>query len=211
MAAKGYTSLQRIAAYMAREFTAAQAAEANALLEPAERRIDLHTGRSWAQTLLVANEPHTAYGREVFLDKRPVASVSQVVARTPTPGSSLLALGAFTGYELLSPERGLLVVAEGYVGWLLSVSYTPAVPVDPLVSLATTMLVAYWLQPSVDAASGGGQQGPVVAKRLGDVEIRYAAPSGATTTGASVSSTQVDALPDAVLRVLSPLKRVAFA
>jgi hypothetical protein len=73
--------------------------------------------------------------------------------------------------------------------------------VDPRVARIATLVAAAWLRPTLDATTGGGAgAGPLIARRLGDVEVRYAAPTAGTA--AAATATPGGTVPDAVAELV---------
>jgi len=80
------------------------------------------------------------------------------------------------------------------------VDYTPASTVPADVALAATMLVAAWLQPSLEAAGSGAAPGPIVRTQVGDVSVQYASSAPAAATAGT------SGWPPAVTALLAPYR-----
>ena len=79
MAAKGYCTAEEVANFLGRDFTAAQWAQCEKLIERAEAFIDNYTGRGW----LMGTQTDEAHylinaNRFIFLRYAPVSSVSAI-------------------------------------------------------------------------------------------------------------------------------------
>lgn len=191
-----YTTVQQVADHLGVDLTGLQSIEAARLIPAASAWIDGRTGRTWGATD-PTTETQTVVGQGLYLRKVPVASVASVSIRSTYVNATWSAVS----YELLDAAQGLLLLPWGYAGWLAQVVYTPAQVVDPQITLAATMLTAHWLRAGVAAAAGisdtAAAAGPIIAKRVGSVEVRYAnPPSGAASASGS------GPVPDAVLALL---------
>lgn len=152
MSAKGYTSRLRVQSYLGRTLTADQLDQADALIAAAEAWIDRRTHRSWLVASPVTDELHTVTGGVVYLQQRPVTSITSVTVRSLAVSATETSLVDGSDYELIDPTNGgLSLGGSAYLDSLAKVSYVhtgPAVPED--IALATTMMVAAWLQPTLD-------------------------------------------------------------
>lgn len=199
-----YSSVQRVADHLGRDLTGVAVLEADRALRAAEAWIDARTGRPWSAGAVT--ELRVLSGANgLLLERPPVASVATVELRSPYIGAVWQPLTP-SAYELVDPDTGLLLLSPAYVGWWARVVYTPApVPdggVDPRIARAATLLAAHWLRPTLEASSGGAVAGPVVARRVGDVEVRYAEEDGAT---ASTATTTSGSIPEEVETLLGSL------
>jgi hypothetical protein len=194
---RGYTSRPLVETDLNITLTAAQQAACELLLEPAEAWIEQHTGYVWADTAAVVDEQYALEGPVLYLARRPVASVQAVRVRAHSIGATdtLLAAGAGGGYELADAQRGVLLVNSAYVGDLVKVSYTPLVPVHPLVRAAATRLVGFWLRPALDGVGGDVQEYSVGA------ELSVVFKQGGRALG----------VPDEVVAMLAGLRALVFA
>ncbi len=201
MTAKGYatvTTTGQVAAWYGSTLSAEQAVQAAAWLEAAEGAIDAATQHPYL-TGAVVGERHTLDGPLLYLRQRPVASVTSVTGyqRASMTGTALTLTEQYEEDDL---AQGRLYLPVWRMYAYVLVSYTPVATVPAAVSEATAALLADWLTSDLATSSAG----TVIAKRLGDVEIRYA--SDTSTSTATV------ALPDRVRQLLAPyLPAVTFA
>lgn len=193
-----YATVQQVADSLGTDLTGLQSIEAERLLLAAEAWIDAYTDRTWGIATPLT-ELQTVIGQGVYLRQRPVTSVDTVAVRSAYVGASWDTLPV-SSYELLDPEQGLVLLPWAYAGWLARVTYLPVVTVPPEVSLAATTLVSSWLKAGEIA--GSGRSGPIVSRRLGDVEVRYATPAGGAAAAASAAA------PPLVLSLLAPYRQV---
>lgn len=170
-----YTNLGSIGRALGVTFTGSQAVQATAVLDAITAAIDTYTGRSWQGTTGV-EETWVAWGNRLFLYQVPVASITSITRRQQTIGGTVTTLAAGTGYELLNAARGEVLV-DACPGDLLTVTYDAAGVVPVPVALAATQWAAAVLGPLLQADGSGLAVGPVLAERVGDVEVRYAAPT----------------------------------
>jgi hypothetical protein len=159
VAARGYTTVALVQATLAQSLTAPQLDRCAALIEAAEHEVDRETGKMWLTTSPVSGELHTVNGPVVYLEHRPVATVTSVQIRPASVGQTQATLSAGTDYELIDAENGILLLS-GYAyprdiiinteytdqnGFLLTVSYTHTLVLDPAIQKITTDLVATWM------------------------------------------------------------------
>lgn len=198
MSVRGYASAELVGDYLGTVLTADGTAQANICIEAAENRIDQYTGRRWLAGT-VASERVSLDGPMVYLKAIPVSTVGTVTARNY--GSTVTtALVVNDDYELIDADLGLLTVTP-MTDFLtrarlaspqydyLQVSYVPGTVVPMGVQLATTMLAARYLQPSITEFSDA------IEKTAGDVTLRYD-PKRAQ-----------EALPAQVMDLLAPYRR----
>lgn len=171
MAAKGYSTKAAVATFLAKTLTAAQDTYIDdTLMEAAERFIDRYTNNAWlpAATPTVTAEKHTLpIDGKVRLDHIPAIAVSAVTARLLSVGAVATVLVSNTQYELIDAANGVLLIGgvsdiingapfpESYYEYQIAVTYTYTAAIPKDVTLAATMIVAYWLQPSINPDSYG--------------------------------------------------------
>jgi hypothetical protein len=189
MAAKGYSTAALIQAEVGSTLSTEEAAAVNGLLEEAESSIDRITGEAWLLPASIV-ETHAITGSLLFLQRRPIASITSVVVRPPLVGAAPTTLVAGVGYELLDAATGtvrlapgFLGMAPGYVGFLATVTYapapdptlTPAGPsVPPDIREAATLLVAERLQQRRNAALYAASAAGMSGYRIGpDLEVQF--------------------------------------
>jgi hypothetical protein len=203
MVAKGYTTATLVAKELGRDLTAPQLDECQDLVEQAEAWIDRAAGDAWMVSSPTVNELHTVTGPVVYLRNRPVSAITSLSVRPFTVGSVSTALVQGTGYELLDPAAGLVSLLPswdalavgygraGYLGYLLTVSYTTATPAPGDIQRAATLLVAHWMLPRLEP----DRQGVDSYSIGGELTVR---PSKQD-------------IPDEVLRLVGARERVLFA
>lgn len=155
MAIKGYCTAEEVADFLGREFTAAQWAQCEKLIERAENFIDNYTGWGWLMGART-DEAHYLTGaanRFIFLRYAPVSSVSAITGRT-APGETETTLTANDDYEVRDLESGqILLISGGYDRVL--VDYTPVSTVPGDLEQAIIELVSTWLGPQLQPGSYG--------------------------------------------------------
>lgn len=115
MAAKNYTTVDAVAAYLGTAFTSDQEVQATALLPIAENFIDVETqgNGGWLNGPIVSEQYDLANsGRKFYLRSTPVASVQSIYRRTLKVGDTPILLVAGTDYELLNPSTGEVLLSE---------------------------------------------------------------------------------------------------
>lgn len=161
MAPRGYTTVALVAQEMATDLTAPQLDQCADLIAAAETEVDRETGRSWLTTTPVVGELHTVNGPVVYLNHRPVITVTALTMRPTTVGLDPSALDVDIDYELIDPANGILLLSGyGYPvdvvinteytdhdGWLVAASYTHSMTtINPAIQKITTELVASWMR-----------------------------------------------------------------
>lgn len=171
MAARGYSTLNRIQRHLGVTFTADQVSQATTLLEAAEAWIDQRARKAWLTGVLT--EQHYVPGPNVYLRATPIASVTSVTARAglADPGAVLV---AGIGYEVRDLTTGWLYlpgldgytrgdVVTGYSGPYgaaydrVTVAYTPNTGLPADIGHAATLLVGHWMQPGMSGVMPGIQ------------------------------------------------------
>lgn len=169
-----YTDAAKIANYLGLTLTAPQIVQAGITAQAASDRIDQYTGQSWQAVSPVTDELHTMVRDRVYLNRRPIATVTSVKTRA----AAFVGFGWTTldssQYELLNAQNGVLLIA----GWsassdaLVQVSYTHTATVPPpVIALAATMIAAAWLHATVNAGTAGVSS---ISVGQNDVAIKYA-------------------------------------
>ena len=176
MAAKGYTSAAAVAAYLGVTLTAAQITQCEALLEPAEQKIDAHCGRTFMVGTITA-EQHKAHGPKFFLLNTPITAITAVVGVRDADGEETT-LTADTDYRLLDAAAGELQIDEWASYDRFKVTYTCDAGLPAIVGLAAAVTVAAWLIPALTQMPNGVQ-----SYKLPDLEVTYARRNGAAGLG----------------------------
>lgn len=183
MAARGYSSLGLVQDELGVALTVAQQAQVDGLVTEVEAVIDRATGRAWLTASPVADELHAPSGPVVYLKKTPVAAVSAVATRSSAAGAAWTALVAGTGYELIDPANGVLVLS-GYgaadvvvntaysASDLVRVTYTHTspLPVPADVQGVATRMVANRMRGRLDPSMIGVKS---VSVGQGDLAVTY--------------------------------------
>jgi len=185
--------------HLGTELSAAQLMEADALCLAADAWILATYGIS--DTAGPVTEQHYDLAPVIFLNRRPIASVTSVSLRsgiTATP----VALVAGTDYEIADLALGAISLPGYRWGWprnygydRATVVYTPDASVSPAVELAATMLVCHWLRRQTEGVVPGVQSYSVGQ----ELSVTYS--DLATAHG----------VPAEVTRLLAPVARIAFA
>lgn len=177
-----YTDSSLIAGYLGITLTGAQETQAGILADAATAWVDKYTGRTWRTASPVSDEMHAIVGNAVYLDQRPVATVTSVKTRQPYSDASVTTLTA-AQWELVDAANGRLLIT----GWASSdlwalVSYTHTVSDPPDdVLLATTMVAASWLQQSLRPNTAGVES---VSVGQNDISVKFGASRGDVPTEA---------------------------
>lgn len=159
---KGYCDALKIGDYLGLTLTPQQYAQATQLVPAVEAYIDRCTGRAWLAPSPVTDELHVIRGPVIYLNNRPVTTLTSVTVALGWPDAfsswaSPTTLVADSQYLLVDPTRGEVWLTPSYHGYAARITYThggPALPAD--LALAATMLGAHWLQRHIDGASGVG-------------------------------------------------------
>ncbi|HEX5204802.1 MAG TPA: hypothetical protein VFW27_33200 [Actinoplanes sp.] len=194
-----YTDATKMAAYLGTTFDAGQQTQAGVMADAATAWIDGYLGQSWQAGSPVADEMHTLAGNRVYLNHRPVASVSSVKTRA----ASFVAFDWTTldssQYELLDAQNGLLLIE----GWsassaaLVQVSYTHTAALPADVALAATMIASAWMSSHLAGGPVSGIESIGVGQ--GDIAIKYG------------SGTNVSDVPKEALTILNGHRVIAIA
>jgi hypothetical protein len=123
-------------------------------LDAADEYVNTAVGRDLSTTA-ITGERYPMTGPLIWLHRVPIASVQGVVLVTDlSRGLSIQSetLVADTGYQILSLDRGMLMIAGSFYPrfTFALVDYTPAfVPLN-LAKMAATILCAFWLRVNLD-------------------------------------------------------------
>lgn len=178
-----YTDATKLATYLGRALTAAETAQAAAVLAAVDVTIDRETGRSWAGAA-VSSEWHTVEGTVVYLRSTPVNSITSVKIRSSVPGDTPTTLTANVQYELIDARRGVLLINVAN-GFLVDVAYTVTQVLPADLALAATMLAARLLSPT----SSGSKKGiKSYSTGGGELSVTYEA-EGADTESIEIMRT----------------------
>lgn len=200
-----YTDSQHIEGYLQRSLTTTETVLAADLIPAASEWIDNYTGRGYGPVTVIG-EQHGVEGPFVYLTRRPVVAITNMVARSITVGAPLITLNVGVDYELLDAQHGALSLMNwwdlfmwgqrdmvrdmvgSHMGKLLSIDYSVSAAVPPTVQQAATALVAHWLRdPDAQHYS---------SVNLGGVSVSFAASFG---------------VPEIVKSLLSTKRRLVFS
>lgn len=169
-----YTDAQEIANHLGVTLTAAQIVQAGIASEAASDWIDQYLGRSWQGTSPVTNEVQTVIGDTVWLDFRPIATVTSVQTRAPSINSAWTTL-AVGQYEILDAATGRLRLT-GWGNYEARVSYTHTATTPPaVVALAATIIAASWITPTLATGSSGVES---ISVGQADINVKFRADRG---------------------------------
>lgn len=180
-----YTDAAKIANYLGVALTSAQQNQAGIAAQAASDWIDSFKGKSWQAATPVTDELHTLVGDRVYLNNRPVASISSVKTRAAAfVGFSWTTLDA-SQYELLDAANGVLAIG----GWsssseaLVQVSYTHTAGsnVPSQIAFAATIIAASLLGPTLRPNTAGLES---VSVGQGDVQVKFSVDYGAVPSEA---------------------------
>lgn len=154
-----YCTAAEVAQELGVTFTGPQTTWAGVLIPRAQAFIDRYCGRTFEASALITDELHLIETPYLWLNRRPIASVTSVEIRSTAVGATISALTAGTGYEVLSLTEGLLSIEPGwdivnrpdtpYLGQYALVTYTPAVTVPLDITDACVQIVAARMRPLV--------------------------------------------------------------
>lgn len=159
MAAKGYCTVDDVAAFLGRTFTPEQDIYCARMIETGEANVDSYCGRGWlvgAQS----NEEHRYIEfvlGELYLRYAPVTSVASVAARSYM-GEAEQTLTVDVDYEVVNLEAGLIRIVSPALWDRLRVTYTPTATVPLDIQQATAELVAHKMRPNLMPGSYGISQ-----------------------------------------------------
>lgn len=168
-----YTDAAKIAAYLGVTLTGAQQNQAGVLADAATAWIDRYLGRTWQDDGSVTDEQHGILGDRVYLNNRPVLTVTSVKTRAiPFVGFGWTTLSAGQ-YELEDAQNGVLLIS----GWSLSyearalVTYTHGATSAPSdVQLAASMIAGSWLSQTLRPNTQGIDS---VSVGQGDIQVKF--------------------------------------
>lgn len=156
MAAKGYCTVDEVAAFLGRTFTPEQDIYCARLIETAEADVDSYTHRGWLVGVQT-DEAHI-YGEyrlgNLYLRYAPVSAVATVKGRASL-GEAEQTLVADYDYEVIDLAAGWIRLVYPASWDRIRVTYTPtpSVPLD--IQQATAELVANQMQPNIKPDSYG--------------------------------------------------------
>ena len=178
-----YTDATKIAAYLGVTLTGPQQTQAGICAQAASDWIDEHKGKSWQVASPVTDELHTMTGDRVYLNNRPVATVSSVKTRAAAfVGFDWTTLDS-SQYELLDATNGVLLIE----GWsassdaLIKVSYTHTAAVPSQIALAATIIAASLLGPTLRPNTAGLDS---VSVGQNDVAVKFSVDYGSVPSEA---------------------------
>lgn len=172
-----YTDATKIAAYLGVALSGPQQTQAGVVAQAASDWIDEYKGKTWQQPSPVTDELHTLTVNRVYLNNRPVATVTSVKTRA----AAFVGIGwttlAASQYELLDAANGVLLIQ----GWsassqaLVQVSYTHTASVPSQIGLAATIIAASLLGPTLRPNTAGLDS---VSVGQSDVQVKFSADYG---------------------------------
>jgi hypothetical protein len=178
-----YTDANKIALYLGVTLTGAQQNQAGVAAQVASDWCDRHLARSWQAATPVTDEMHTMIGDRVYLNSRPVATITTVKTRAAafvSFGWTTLAVGQ---YELLDATNGVLLIQ----GWsassaaLVQVTYTHTTEPPSNVAFAATMIAASLLGPTIRPNTSGLES---VSVGQNDVAVKFSVDYGSVPSEA---------------------------
>lgn len=180
-----YTDAAKIAAYLGVTLTGAQENQAGLAAQAASDWIDEFKAKSWQAATPVADELHTLIGNGVYLNSRPVATITSVKTRSPVyVGQGWTTLDS-SQYELVDATNGLLIL----MGWyergaaLVQVSYThtSGANVPSQIAFAATIIAASLLGPTLRPNTSGLES---VAVGQNDIAVKFSVDYGSVPSEA---------------------------
>lgn len=170
MAAKGYCTVDEVADFLGRTFTAEQDLHAERLIETAEADVDNYTHRGWLVGVQT-DETHT-YGEyrlgNLYLRYAPVSAVATVKGRAAL-GEAEVTLTADYDYEVIDLASGWIRLVYPASWDRIRVTYTPTATVPLDIQQATAELVANQMQPNIKPDSYG-----LDSLGLPDLQVKFA-------------------------------------
>jgi hypothetical protein len=166
MSAKGYITTAHVEAFLQKTLTAAQNAQCEVLLEPAETHVDNYCKRAWLTGVQTA-EPHYRPGHHLYLDYPPVETVTSITGRSGM-GAAEETLTVNEDYEVRDLTAGLVYLVYPSSYDRIRVTYTPVATVPADIQQACIELVAHWLRPALMPDSHGVQ-----SFQLPDLSVTY--------------------------------------
>lgn len=169
-----YTDAAKIANYLGLTLTSAQQTQAGIAAEAASAWIDEFKGRSWQAASPTTGEIQTVLGDVVWLDNRPVVSVTSVEVRADIVGAAWATLAAGQ-YEVIDAAAGKLQLI-GWGNYLARVSYTHSATAAPSqIALAATIIAASLLGPTLRPNTAGLDS---VSVGQNDVAVKFSVDYG---------------------------------
>lgn len=158
MAAKGYCTVDEVAAFLGRTFTPEQDIQAERLIETAEADIDGGTNRGWLVGVQT-DEVHWYAGfrlGNLYLRYAPVSTVATVKGRAGI-GETESTLTVDVDYELVDLDGGWIRIVNPASWDRIRVTYTPTATVPVDIQHATCELTAHKMRASLMPGSFGAQ------------------------------------------------------
>lgn len=169
MAAKGYCTVDEVADFLGRTFTAEQDLHAERLIETAEADVDNYTHRGWLVGVQT-DETHT-YGEyrlgNLYLRYAPVSAVATVKGRAAL-GEAEVTLTADYDYEVIDLASGWIRLVYPASWDRIRVTYTPTATVPLDIQQATAEMVSHRLRSHLMPGSFG-----VTQLGLPDINVQF--------------------------------------
>jgi hypothetical protein len=174
MAAKGYISVDDLAAFMGKEFTVAQEALANLVIEASEAWVDGYTKHAWLETSPATDvlyNPQTPY---LWLVKSPIASVTSIEASNPSASCATSPLVEGQNFFVESLRDGRIYSPYTQRVYKVTVVYVPGsgdVPAEVQMAMLTLASSNMRMTPGM---SGGVD--PSIVQRYnvgGELEVEF--------------------------------------
>jgi len=159
MAAKGYCTVDEVAAFLGRTFTPEQDTYCERMIETGEADVDSYCGRGWLVGAQTDEDHRFAEYRlgELYLRYAPVSSVATVKGRAYM-GEAEQTLTADVDYEVVNLEGGLIRIVYPALWDRIRATYTPTATVPLDIQQATAELVAHKLRSNLMPGSYGISQ-----------------------------------------------------
>jgi hypothetical protein len=175
-----YTDATKIAAYLGVTLTSPQQTQAGIAAQAASDWIDEYKGRSWQAASPVTGEIQAVVGDSIWLDNRPIATVTSVETRQPVVGASWTTL-AVGQYEIADATSGQLRLT-GWGNYEARVSYTHTATAPPSqIALAATIIAASLLGPTLRPNTAGLDS---VSVGQNDVAVKFSVDYGSVPSEA---------------------------
>lgn len=178
-----YTDAQKIANYLGVTLTSSQQTQAGLAAQAASDWIDTFKARTWQGATPVIDELHTPVGDRVYLNGRPIATVTAVSTRQRVVGSSWSLLGT-SEYELIDATNGVLLIsgwAEPGLDVKVSYTHTAGSNVPSTISFAATIIAASLLGPTLRPNTAGLES---VSVGQNDVSVKFSVDYGSVPSEA---------------------------
>lgn len=149
MASKGYCTYTDVEAFLGVDFTAAQQAQCEAMIEAAELDFDGETGRAWLTGAQTLEAHHVNNSADVWLKYAPLTTISAFKGRSGL-GETETDLVADEDYEVMDLTTGHIRLVYPSLYDRVRVTYTPVTTVPADISQAIIEWVAARLQPTIN-------------------------------------------------------------